>query len=98
MSPPAVAVADARLPPPHDIVARFLASRVVAVTVIVLGILVIWYIGAFVLNAPFQRDLDRRVAVTRTATEFVVATYSQPKPTLPAPHQVALDAYKTVVL
>ena len=84
--------------PRRGIVARFFASRFVAVLVIVAGIIAIWYIGAFLLNAPFQHDLDERAGVTRTPVEFVIAAYSQPKPTLPAPHQVAVDVYKTVVL
>ncbi len=82
----------------RGIVARFLASRFVAVTLVVLCILAIWYLGAFLLNAPFQRDLDARAGVTRSPIEFVVATYSQKKPTLPAPHQVAVDTYNSVVL
>jgi len=77
---------------------RFWSSRFVAVAVIVLGIVVIWYAGSFLLNAPFQRDLDRRGHVERTLKDFVQTTLNQPKPTLPAPHQVAVDTYNTVFL
>ena len=87
-----------RAPARRGIVARFLGSRVVAVTIVALAIIAIWYLGAFLLNAPFQHDLDQRAGITRTPVEFIVATYSLPKPTLPAPHQVAIDTYKTVVL
>ncbi|HMN86278.1 MAG TPA: ABC transporter permease [Bauldia sp.] len=81
------------------IVRRFLASRFVAVVVILLVIIGIWYVGSFLLNAPFQRDLDARGDVIReTPVDFVVATWSQKKPTLPAPHQVAIDTYNSVVL
>ena len=80
------------------LVARFLASRFVAVLVVVAAIIAIWYIGALVLNAPFQRGIDERGGVTRGPIDFIVACYSQPKPTLPAPHQVAIDLYKSVVL
>jgi NitT/TauT family transport system permease protein len=68
------------------------------VAVICLVIIAIWYIAAFAMNAPFQRDLDRRAEVTRSATEFIAATMSQPKPTLPAPHQVAADLYTATFL
>ena len=68
------------------------------VLVLVIAIIAIWYVGAYALNAPFQRDLDRRAEVTRTFPEFVAATLNQPKPTLPAPHQVAVDLYQTVFL
>ena len=87
-----------RAPTRRGILARFFMSRFVAVTVVVMAIIVIWYIGAFVLNAPFQHDLDERAGVTRSPIEFVVAAFSQPKPTLPAPHQVAVDTYRSVVL
>ena len=77
---------------------RAMAGSTGPVLIILIAILVIWYLGAYALNAPFQRDLDRRAEVTRTFPEFVAATMSQPKPTLPAPHQVAVDLYKTVFL
>jgi NitT/TauT family transport system permease protein len=42
------------------------------------------------MNAPFQRDLDRRGGVETGTWEFIErTTQTQPKPTLPAPHQVA---------
>jgi NitT/TauT family transport system permease protein len=84
--------------PRPGIGARILGSRFVAVSTVVLAIILIWYVGAYFLDAPFQRDLDARAGITHTLPEFIVATYSQPKPTLPAPHQVAIDTYKSVVL
>jgi NitT/TauT family transport system permease protein len=61
-------------------------------------IVVIWYIGAFFMNAPFQRDLDRRAGVESTFSELVGKTMSQPKPTLPAPHQVAQNVWENTFL
>jgi NitT/TauT family transport system permease protein len=69
-------------------------SKIVPVTTILVLIVIAWYVGAVALNAPFQRDLDRRANVTRTMPEFIAATLSQPKPTLPAPHQVAVNFFK----
>ena len=77
---------------------KVIAGNAGPVIVILIAIVAIWYVGSYALNAPFQRDLDRRGEVTRTFPEFVAATMSQPKPTLPAPHQVAVDLYKTVFL
>jgi len=57
-----------------------------------------WYVGSYGMNAPFQRDLDRRAGETPTAWEFVVKTMSQPKPTLPAPHQVATNFFENTFL
>ncbi len=94
----AVTVHHSRVPARPGVVARILASRFVAVSTVVLAIILIWYAGAFVLDSPFQRDLDARAGVSRSPIDFVVATYNQPKPTLPAPHQVAVDTWKSVVL
>jgi NitT/TauT family transport system permease protein len=56
-------------------------DKIWPVTVILLGILVAWYVGSYSMNAPFQRDLDRRAGETPSFSEFVVKTMSQPKPT-----------------
>ncbi|MBW6421347.1 ABC transporter permease [Rhizobium sp. XQZ8] len=65
-----------------------LRDRIIPVLTILLVIVTIWYVGAYFMNAPFQRDLDRRGNVTSTTMEFIGKTMSQPKPILPAPHQV----------
>lgn len=63
----------------------------------VLAVLVLaWYAASFFMNVPFQRDLDRRAGVTSTFTELVGKAWSQPKPTMPAPHQVAQNLWKNV--
>ncbi len=75
-----------------------LRDKIIPVTAILLGIVAIWYVGAYLMNAPFQRDLDRRAGETPTFSEFVVKTMSQPKPTLPAPHQVAVNFFENTFL
>lgn len=65
---------------------------------ILAGIVLAWYVGAYFLNAPFQRDLDRRAGETPSFVEFVGKTLSQPKPTLPAPHQVAVNFFENAFL
>lgn len=75
----------------------FIRDRLVPVGSILMVILIAWYIAAYAMNAPFQRDFDRRTDVTRTATEFLLATMSQPKPTMPAPHQVAENLWKNTL-
>ena len=66
-------------------------DRIIPVMVLLFGIVAIWYAGSYALNVPFQRDLDRRAGVERSAAELFMATMVQPKPTLPAPHQVATN-------
>ena len=68
------------------------------VLVILALIVAAWYVGSYALNAPFQRDLDRRAGITSTPGEFVVKTMTQPKPTLPAPHQVAQNFFENTFL
>lgn len=75
-----------------------LTSRILPVLTIVAIIIAIWYAAAIWMNAPFQRDLDRRGGVTSTTTEFIGKTLSQPKPVVPAPHQVAQNIFENTVL
>lgn len=75
---------------------RFLESRFVAVGAIVAVIIVVWYIGAIFLNAPFQRFLDGNAGVETGTWEFIQRTWSQERPVLPSPHQVAADIWTTV--
>ncbi len=72
------------------------SSRLLPVATITLILLVLWYIFTFIMNAPFQRDQDQRDGVTSTFTELVAKTMRQPKPTMPAPHQVAQNLYKNI--
>ncbi|MDE1991466.1 MAG: ABC transporter permease [Rhizobiaceae bacterium] len=77
---------------------QFFKHKFIPVTTIVLAIIVLWYIFAILLNAPFQRDIDRRGNVTSGTLEFIDKTLSQPKPTLPAPHQVAQNVFENTFL
>jgi len=73
-------------------------DKILPVATIVLAIIALWYVAAVALNAPFQRDLDRRGNVTSTTMEFVGKTLSQPKPVMPAPHQVAVNVFDNTFL
>jgi len=75
-----------------------LSDKLLPVTVLLLGILAAWYVGSYAMNAPFQRDLDRRAGETPSFSQFVVKTMTQPKPTLPAPHQVAQNFFENTFL
>lgn len=69
-------------------------DRIIPVGTILLAIIIAWYVAAYRMNAPFQRDLNERGGVTVTQTEFLAQTMSQEKPTMPAPHQVAENLWK----
>jgi NitT/TauT family transport system permease protein len=71
-------------------------DKILPVLTITVVILIVWYIAAILMNAPFQRDQDKRSGVTSTYSELVAKTLAQPKPTMPAPHQVAENLYKNI--
>jgi NitT/TauT family transport system permease protein len=75
-----------------------LRDKIVPVTTILAALVVVWYGFAIFMNAPFQRDLDRRAGETPGFTEFLGKTLSQPKPTLPAPHQVAQNFFENTFM
>ncbi|TIU77111.1 MAG: ABC transporter permease, partial [Mesorhizobium sp.] len=52
-------------------------SKIIPVTTILAGVVVLWYVFAVILNAPFQRDLDQRGNETPGAVEFIGKTLSQ---------------------
>lgn len=77
-----------------------LAFRQKAVPVLVLlaGIVVIWYVFTVIMNAPFQREQDKRTGSTSTTMELIEKTMWQPKPLLPAPHQVAKNVFENTFM
>jgi NitT/TauT family transport system permease protein len=74
------------------------SDKFVPVLTITVLLIALWYIAAIFMNAPFQRDQDKRDGVTSTFSQLVGKTLSQPKPTMPAPHQVAQTLYKNIFL
>jgi NitT/TauT family transport system permease protein len=49
------------------------------------------------MNAPWQRDVFARAGTDYSTAELIAATYAQERPVLPAPHQVAVEIWKTTV-
>ncbi len=72
-------------------------SSVGPVLVILAVIVAAWYAGAVYMNAQWQTGVFEREGVEPTAREFVTATWSQERPVLPAPHQVAVEIWQTTV-
>jgi len=64
---------------------------------VVVAILLLWYVGAVGLNAKWAEDKAARSGNTLSFSELVLDTWSQAKPKLPAPHQVAVELWKTTV-
>ncbi len=68
------------------------------VTTVVLAIFAIWYVMAIVLNSAWTNDKLSRSGETMTVVEHVADTWSQKKPRLPAPHQVAVELWNTTAM
>ena len=68
------------------------------VAVVLLAILVLWYAGSVWLNAQWVYDQAARANTTVTLAEVIPQTLNQSRPVLPAPHQVAVELWKTVVM
>ncbi|MGJ8628071.1 MAG: ABC transporter permease [Sulfitobacter sp.] len=71
-------------------------SRSVLPVLTVVGfLLVFWYAAAVWLNAPWAYDKATRSGEVLTTQTLIADTWSQEKPKLPAPHQVASEIWKT---
>jgi NitT/TauT family transport system permease protein len=75
-----------------------LRDKIVPVSVIVAAIIVVWYVAAIFMNAPYQRELNSRAHETPDLGTFIGQTWAQRKPTLPAPHQIAENFFKNTFL
>ncbi|WP_018858243.1 MULTISPECIES: ABC transporter permease [unclassified Rhizobium] len=75
-----------------------LKDRIVPVVTILVVLIAIWYVAAVLMNASFQRDMDQRANQTPDTIEFIEKTLSQPKPLLPAPHQVVQNVFENTFL
>jgi NitT/TauT family transport system permease protein len=65
------------------------------VLTIVATLLALWYAAAVALNAQWARDQAARAGETLTLPALITDTWSQDKPKLPAPHQVAVEIWNT---
>ena len=75
-----------------------ISTYVWPVVVVVVAIVLVWILAAIYLNTPFQKDQYQRAKTQDVAfTQLVKDTLNQERPVLPAPHQVAVEVYKTTV-
>ncbi|HEX4766426.1 MAG TPA: ABC transporter permease [Lichenihabitans sp.] len=72
-------------------------DRVWPIAIVVLATVVIWYVAAIFMNADLQRQaFDNADLKTYTTADLVLGTWSQERPRLPVPHQIAQELVKTV--
>ncbi|QFY60952.1 ABC transporter permease [Rhizobium grahamii] len=75
-----------------------LRDKIIPVATILAVLIAVWYVAAVLMNASFQRDMDQRANQTPGTMEFIENTLSQPKPLLPAPHQVVQNVFENTFL
>ena len=75
---------------------RLWAGSTGPVTALVLLIVIIWYLGAIMLNSPFLIDRYEKKKHDWSITELANDSWSMERPVLPSPHQVALELKKTI--
>ncbi len=68
---------------------------VLPVLTVVAAIFAIWYVASIGLNKPWAEDKARRAGIELSTSELILDTWSQKKPRLPAPHQVAAELWNT---
>ncbi len=71
-------------------------SRFVPLAVVLLAITVLWYGAAVWLNSAWVYDQAARDGGQVGFADMVAATMGQPRPVLPAPHQVAVEFSRMV--
>ena len=70
---------------------------VVSICVVVGALIFLWYLAAVSLNSTWALDKAKRAGLEIGTKELILDTWSQEKPKLPAPHQVASELWKTTV-
>tara|TARA_R110002072_G_scaffold29753_1_gene93608 strand:- start:5051 stop:5914 length:864 start_codon:yes stop_codon:yes gene_type:complete len=74
-----------------------MSRSIVPVLTVVGFLLAFWYAAAVWLNAPWAYDKTTRSGDVLTTRTLIADTWSQEKPKLPAPHQVATEIWETTV-
>jgi len=73
-------------------------QKVGPVITVVIAIFAFWYFMAVVLNSTWAYDKAKRADVELGFSEMVADTWTQAKPKLPAPHQVAVEIWNTTAM
>ena len=70
-------------------------NKILPVLTVIITIFIVWYIAAIWLNSSWAYDKAMREGKQLFSIELIADTWSQDKPKLPAPHQVALEIWET---
>lgn len=68
------------------------------VLIVLLALLIVWYVAAIMMNAPWQAQLYGRAGTTDVPLlQYLADVWGQDKPILPAPHQVVLEVWNNTM-
>ncbi len=84
--------------PARSMFSRLVEGRTFPILTVVAAIVVVWYVFAVYLNAPWQIGLYERAGTAWTAADLVRDTLAQERPVLPGPHQVVVELWNTTVM
>jgi NitT/TauT family transport system permease protein len=76
---------------------RMSQGTAVPVLIVVMAILAVWYLAAVWLNSAWQLQIFARGEGDWTWVDFLAGTMGQDRPLLPAPHQIAVELWNSVV-
>ncbi len=79
--------------PADSLVSQLRRGSALPVLTVVLAIVLLWYAAAVWLNAPFVAGADPSLSFR----DLAWASWSSERPVLPAPHQIIVELWKTVV-
>jgi NitT/TauT family transport system permease protein len=74
-----------------------LRDKLISVSAVLLALVVLWYLAAVWMNAPWAYDQARRANSELSFAQLIGSTMAQERPVLPAPHQVAAELWDTIV-
>ena len=69
---------------------------VLPILAVLLVLVLIWYLAAIWMNAPWVRDQAARAESVLTTGDLIRQTLALERPVLPAPHQVALGLWEGI--
>ncbi len=73
----------------------WITERVPILTVVSV-LFVLWYLAAFLMNAPQVRDAFERNDIKYTFSDVLTGTMNADRPVVPAPHQVVIELYDSI--
>jgi len=74
-------------------------DRILPLLTVLAALFIVWYVAAALMNSTLQRDMFANAGdKTYTTVELITSSLNMERPKLPAPHQIAAELYKLIVV